>query len=132
MRPFFESTNISFLLQALTAQLGRDPTTEELAENLGVTTQRLSNVLGGGRPPASLDAQMNSGEVGDDNEDTLADSVAAPDTYQEEHTEGQRQRWAHFLPSLEHAGLPALPAAAYIEAQRVESMLPACDGSTGG
>lgn len=59
---------------------------------MGVTTQRLSNVLSGGRPPASLDAQMNSGEVGDDNEDTLADNVAAPDTYQEEHAEAQRQR----------------------------------------
>ena len=91
MRLFFDSMNTS-LLQALTAQLGRDPTTEELAGNLGVTTQRLSNVLAGGRPLASLDAQMNSGKVGDDNEDTLADSVAAPDTYQEEHTELQRQR----------------------------------------
>eukprot|EP00891_Asterochloris_glomerata_P003605 jgi/Astpho2/3605/Aster-06897 len=78
--------------KALTAQLGRNPTTEELADIVGVTTQRLSNVLSGGRPPASLDAQMNSGEVGDDNEDTLADNVAAPDTYQEEHAEAQRQR----------------------------------------
>ena len=48
------------ITRALTKELGREPTDEELAEEIGVTSAKLANLRDMSLAPASLDAPMSS------------------------------------------------------------------------
>jgi len=76
--PVHMGDQISKMLRAqhqLKQQLSRDPTTDELAEKLEVTTQKVEHMIQASRHPFSLQTP-----VGDEEEDVLADFIEDQDT----------------------------------------------------
>jgi RNA polymerase sigma factor (sigma-70 family) len=65
--------------QRLTQALGRAPTTEEIAQALGTTTEQVDELEEIRRHPVSLDAP--SGEEGGQLGDTIADEAADPNAF---------------------------------------------------
>ena len=65
--------------QRLTQELGRAPTTEEIAQALGTTTEQVDELEEIRRHPVSLDAP--SGEEGGQLGDTIADESADPNVF---------------------------------------------------
>ena len=63
-------------VRALTQQLGRDPTEEEIAAELGVTVERVREIQRTAQDPVSLETPI--GEEGDSNLGDFIEDTAAP------------------------------------------------------
>ena len=74
--------------QRLTQELGRTPTTEELAQALGATTEQIDELEEIRRHPVSLDAP--TGEDGGPVAETVADASADPNTSADGRSSAQR------------------------------------------
>lgn len=79
-------SKLSGIRRRLARDLNRDPTREELANELGVSLAVLDSVLANGRAIASLDEQVGDEDI------TLGDQVAYYDMTPEEKEE-QQERW---------------------------------------
>ena len=73
--------------RSLWAQLGREPTLEEIADEASITTEQVLEVRAAARASTSLDAP-----VGDDEDATLGDFVAGDEPLPEEEVDVQLRR----------------------------------------